>query len=275
MVFTIGSSPSSLMTIWGSWSKFSHVLMVDRDPSNPEMPAFLWESVSQPDDLVDVHTQSNIKKGVRLVLATERLIRGAQRDGKSSVVVGVVRLNMPVTGPTPPPAMRLAVYRAMSKLQGTEYPKPYENDVMNLVAVQYNALVGENLRDNSEYFCSELMAETYRMLRIIREDTNTSMISPKNLAEHLNAITCINGFSLGPHLCLYTLDIAGSIQPPPPPPPQVLIPHPPSLLPPPPLPPSVVTILTPISSSSAAAPSSRSVVLAASTVLPPSGRLEL
>lgn len=206
MIFTTGCAVGSLIYIWAGWSKFSHVMMVDRDPSNPTMPCFVWESVSHPDGLVDVHTGTSIKFGCRLVLAKEHLESAARRDKQSRILVGIVRLHMP-SRLGPPNDTRLKFYKALSALQPHEYHKAYERQKMNLIAVEYSKIVGENIRDNSEYFCSELVAETYRQLRVIKDETNSSMISPKNLSEHLNGVICINGFLLGPELYLYAVDI--------------------------------------------------------------------
>lgn len=207
LVFTSGTSLASQITMWGSWSRFSHVMMVDKDPLNDQMPHFLYESVSTGDGLIDVHTQSIYKKGVRLILARDKLINAAHHDNKKRIIVGLVRLNVPSNISQPSINIRHKLYKRLSELQSKEYYKCYERERQNLAAIEASKVLGENVRDNSEYFCSELIAETYRMLHIIRHDTNTSMIGPKHLGEHLNGVNCINNFSLGPELYLYALDI--------------------------------------------------------------------
>ncbi len=63
-----------------------------------------------------------------------------------------------------------------------EEPKSYEKKTRQLLLAAYDGPFGQNEEDTSSYFCSELVAETYKILGILKRNITSSEYVPKDFA---------------------------------------------------------------------------------------------
>ncbi len=67
----------------------------------------------------------------------------------------------------------------MDFMKGADW-KTYEKSTRQLILSTYDGIFGENEEDTSSYFCSELVAETYKILGLLPEDIISSEYTPKD-----------------------------------------------------------------------------------------------
>jgi hypothetical protein len=161
-------------------SKWSHVGMVLRLPDSKAV--FLWESttLSNLKDAIDGKT----KKGVQLVLLSERL-----RSYGGEVNVRHLE-NYQVTRKE---------YMKLMGLREQARNRPYEKDRLELIKAAYDGPLGHNEEDLSSLFCSELVAEAYQRLGLLREPPNglpSNEYTPKDFSDR-KGLVLEKGASLG------------------------------------------------------------------------------
>ena len=124
---------------WFSGSEWSHVGLVVRDYDD----VLLWESTTLA-TVADLDSGMP-RKGVQIVPLSARL---ESYDGDVAVRRAVQSLSVEQR-------CDLAVLRAAYK------GRPYEESLCELASAAYDGPFGENTRDVSSLFCSELVAEAF------------------------------------------------------------------------------------------------------------------
>lgn len=181
LVFTAGNTLGSTLIKWFTWSRWSHVAVVDRC-RGAEGGVWLWESVIKTDSLVDAKYLTRCKKGARLVDAAPRLAASPCSDGwPDSFAVGVMKLRAP-------PEMRALLAGRMQRYQDFAHPIGYERDRLNLMRTSLPGLLGENAYDPSQLFCSELVAETLKFMGVVDERYNSSMCRPDTFVDLYDSV---------------------------------------------------------------------------------------
>lgn len=161
--------------------RWSHVGMVFTKVIKVENPhgrgtteqklILLWESVSHPDECVDIVTNS-YKDGVRLVDLRKRLLKC------DSPYFGVVRLKIPTSH-------RAQIQHRFEDFYTREIWKPYEPNKMNLIRVALDCgAMGHNQQETTTYFCSKLVCETLKHMGVIPEETNSARVCPTDFWEY-------------------------------------------------------------------------------------------
>ena len=166
-------------------SKWSHVGMVLRLPDSKAV--FLWESTTLTTlkDAIDGKT----KRGVQLVLLSDRL----QRYSGEAAIRRLKNYKM-----TP------KKYRKLMKLREKLRNRPYEKDKIELIKAAYDGLLGHNEEDLSSLFCSELVAEAYQKLGLLKEPPlgqPSNEFTPKDFAEKRKLVLG-KGASLGKEIAI-------------------------------------------------------------------------
>jgi hypothetical protein len=161
-------------------SKWSHVGMVLRLPDSKAV--FLWESTTLSDlrDAIDKKT----KKGVQLVLLSDRL---RTYDGE----VKVRHLRNYQVGKRE--------YMKLMELREQVRNRPYEKDKLELIKAAYDGPLGHNEEDLSSLFCSELVAEAYQRMGLLKEPPKglpSNEYTPKDFSER-KGLVLEKGASLG------------------------------------------------------------------------------
>jgi hypothetical protein len=131
-------------------SKWSHVGMVLRLPNSKAV--FLWESttLSNLKDAIDGKT----KRGVQLVLLSDRL-----RNYKGKTSIRHIE-NFEVSE---------SDYLKLMKFREKVRNRPYEKDKLELIKSAYDGPFGDNEEDLSSIFCSELVAEAYQIIGLLKK----------------------------------------------------------------------------------------------------------
>jgi hypothetical protein len=131
-------------------SKWSHVGMVLRLPNSKAV--FLWESttLSNLKDAIDGKT----KRGVQLVLLSDRL---RNYEGKTSIR-HIENFEVSESD-----------YLKLMKFREKVRNRPYEKDKLELIKSAYDGPFGDNEEDLSSIFCSELVAEAYQTIGLLKK----------------------------------------------------------------------------------------------------------
>lgn len=151
LVLFSGSGPYSRVIQTATLSPWSHVGMVYCLP--PDC-VFLWEAVVTS-TWKDFFRGDGLKGGVRMQLLSDRL-----RDYRGCEVAVRRLLKFPRTP---------AVYQNLSTFRRATKQAPYERHVPELLKSVYDGPWGRNHEDLSDFFCSELVAETYQNLGLLDE----------------------------------------------------------------------------------------------------------
>lgn len=152
-------------------SKWSHVGMVLRLPDSKAV--FLWESttLSNLKDAID----GVAKRGVQLVLLSDRL-----RTYSGEVSVRHLE-NHEISNDE---------YMKLMRLREEVRNRPYEEDKIELIKAAYDGPFGRNEEDLSSLFCSELVAEAYQRVGLLRDENHGGLPSneytPKDFSDRKN-----------------------------------------------------------------------------------------
>lgn len=94
------------------------------------------------------------------------------------------------------------------KWMGDQVPKKYEQSVCQLLLAACPLKC--NYEDSSSYFCSELVAATYKFIGLLRQDTISSNYTPADLlskSESSGSLNLLDGFILsGDFICINRFD---------------------------------------------------------------------
>jgi hypothetical protein len=164
IVLFSGSGPYSRIIQAATHSRWSHVGMVYCLP--PDC-IFLWESVVTS-TWKDFFRGKGLKGGVRMSLLSDRL-----RDYRGCEVA-VRRLLKYPRGP--------ATYHNLALFRRAIKDAPYERHVPELLKSVYDGPWGRNHEDLSDFFCSELMAETYQNLGLLTEEQPSNEYTPADFS---------------------------------------------------------------------------------------------
>jgi hypothetical protein len=153
---------------WMSWSNFCHVGMIYRHNEADRSFIYVWESVKYGNGVTDVLTNTK-KCGVRLVdLYT--LLRH-----KPCFYIGVVKLHWPDS------LVKEAAMRRFAEFRSREHHKAYETNWWTLTRLVVDCFcIGRNSIDVAEFFCSELIAETYKYMGVLPPSFNSSDCMPND-----------------------------------------------------------------------------------------------
>lgn len=137
-------------------SDWSHVGMVLR--LEEWKMVLLWESTVR--GIKDIKSGS-VKNGVQLVALSERL---AGYNGEFAVRHLAVERTQ---------AMNQSLMDCRDKLKN----KLYEQNMLELIKAAYDGPYGENTEDLSSLFCSELVAEAYQAMGLLKEPAQNGKAS--------------------------------------------------------------------------------------------------
>lgn len=149
---------------WFTRSKWSHIGIVLNDKALDMV--LLMESTTLS-AIKDVDTGIN-RRGVMVVPLSERL---RMYDGDVCIrpltIPGMSCIDR---------SQRLSAFRR--EFCG----RPYEQDKWSLILAQYDGPFGQNIDDLSSLFCSELVAEAYMQIGLLRRTTPASEYTPANFS---------------------------------------------------------------------------------------------
>ena len=145
-------------------SHWSHVGMVVRLPSIQYVT--VWESTRKGTGLRDVN-DGEFKRGVQLVPLSDRVDR---YDGE----VAIRRL----TGA----GLDEGDFRRLWERRRDLSNRPYETDLLEMIKAAWDGPFGMNEEDLASIFCSELVAEAYQTLGLLREDVPSNEYVPSDFS---------------------------------------------------------------------------------------------
>jgi hypothetical protein len=211
LLFFSGSNLKSRVLKLVSWCEWTHVGMVDVCATTGRR--FLWESQSDVDNCVDVLTRSSKKTGPRLVELNERLSLYAANAGRSAPAqygdgARLLDVCMKKFWLLPTPAARVAFAEKVQEFQQQVSGRTFERSKGAMIRAQYSEFVGQPVQDTTQYFCSELVVDTYKYAGAVPADTNVSQHTPSGMVRDCTRTLPFNsGFALGPQRYEYTLVI--------------------------------------------------------------------
>ncbi len=170
-------------------SKWSHVGMVLQYTGLEAV--FLWES-TKPSG-VNEAIDGKAKRGVQLALLSDRLRDYVQNhDGQAAIRI---LKGYAVNGND---------YEKLMAFRQKVKNRPYEKDKIELIKAAYDGPFGQNEEDLSSLFCSELVAEAYQKLGLLKEPPQglpSNEFVPKDFAEKRGLVLERNA-SLGKEIAI-------------------------------------------------------------------------
>lgn len=168
LIVSNGHGISSGVIKFFSWSDWSHIGVVDRRDGL----LCLWESVRLADGAMDLLTESRTKSGLRLVSLRE-LARVHPCN-----YFGVIKLDWSQCSD---PSLQDRAIDALHRFQTLEHEKQYETSTFTLIRLAVDCcFLGRNSLDLNSFFCSELVAETYKAMGLLPRDFNSSDCLPSD-----------------------------------------------------------------------------------------------
>jgi len=165
-------------------SNYSHIGMIVRLRASLSATSsdvlYLWHAPSDkiervPDMLSD---PPRAKDGPQLI-SLRRLIHYLDHD----TVVTVRKVRLPDDHPWNTEDGAVAADSPLMQWMRVEHTKIYERDRVQLARSVYDGPFGANTADTSQYFCSELQAETYKQFRVMRTRLPSNEFVPMDFAD--------------------------------------------------------------------------------------------
>ena len=162
IVLFVGKSWTSWLIKFGTRGKWSHVGMVIKIPDYDIV--LLWESttLSKIKDIIS----GKARKGVQLVPLRDRL---STYRGEAAVRC--------LTGP-----ISIEDLCKLHTLRDEVRGRPYEQSKLQLLFAAFKRFCGFG-EDLSSLFCSELVAEAYQRMGMLREDIPSNSFNPNDFSE--------------------------------------------------------------------------------------------
>lgn len=179
--------------------EFTHIGMVlVRRTDRGEKVILLFESVSEPDDLIDYETGVT-KEGVRQVDLEWRL-----RDCESHYFA-VMKLRYPNR------ECQAAVQTRLEDFAKREAKKLYNHSKTDLCRVAFDCkVIGRASNSTKDYFCSQLVCKAMQVAGILdSEGVNPAMTGPNDYFQH--ELPFVNGISVDAIYYMPTLDHPSSL----------------------------------------------------------------
>jgi len=158
-----GNGPFSVAEEFVTNSVYSHIGTIYKDPKSKK--CYNWES-TMADDTIDVFTHDH-KTGPRLIPLWEGLTDYVDSGGNYVVYR---KLFTPSNGEgkesSPRRGYSSEKYRRMLKWMKSQSDKSYEEKLWELPAAYFKRTLYPRGSDDSSYFCSELIADTWKMAGI-------------------------------------------------------------------------------------------------------------
>lgn len=172
-------------------SKWSHVGMVYKfeSPLDPKGSIFCWESTTLS-NVEDAET-GKLTKGVQRVELSERI----EKCFSKGYEISVRPLSNPLTDEM---LIQLNSFRHM--VSG----RPYEKNIIELLKSAYDGFLGENQEDLSSLFCSELVAEAYQRMGLLKDKPGSNEYTPKDFSADRN-LSLELGYKLGNEIAITAL----------------------------------------------------------------------
>ena len=150
-------------------SKWSHVGMVYKldNPLDPKGSVFCWESTTLS-DIRDVDS-GKLTKGVQRV----ELSRRVERCFSSGYEISIRPLSKALTD-----NMILALNDFRHEISG----HPYEKNKIELLRSVYDGIFGNSREDLSSLFSSELLAEAYQRMGLLKDIPPSNEYTPKDFS---------------------------------------------------------------------------------------------
>jgi hypothetical protein len=209
VVFFSGISWTSYVTRVFTRSEWSHVAIVEYDRTKTEFK-FLWESVyhSEP-DIIDVYTNSPVKRGVRLVEAWNRIDSYGRHEKQQFFRIAVLKFSMDLqlVSEEDRAYLQAEIHNRLSQFQNREHPKNFESSPLNLVRAELSDIVGEAQGPVREYFCSQLVVATLQSMGVMDRTIEARSVTPAMLAQYPGRFPMRQGFRLGPELHIYKVSL--------------------------------------------------------------------
>ncbi len=180
-----GKGGTSTGIKWFTDCKWSHVGMLIRVPDWDTL--LIWEATTL-DNLKDVLTGA-AHRGVQLVSFSDRL---KSYDGEASIR----KLDVQRTA---------QMQNSLIELRAELKDRPYEQDKVELLKAAYDGPLGDNTKDLSSLFCSELIAETYQRMGLLPTGPDalpSNEYLPKDFSEEGERLALQGNASLGPEISL-------------------------------------------------------------------------
>jgi hypothetical protein len=92
-------------------------------------------------------------------------------------------------------------YNKLMVLKRSLENRPYEKNKIELIKAAYDGPMGDNDKNLSSLFCSELVAEAYQCLGLLSAEPPSNEYTPKDFAEEAN-LELLGGASLGKEIPL-------------------------------------------------------------------------
>jgi len=220
LLFLSGANLKSRVMSFGTWCEWTHVAMVDTCPTTGRR--FVWESQDGIDECIDVLTQSAQKTGPRLIYLPERLQLYARDSGvvaPSEYGTGCRTLDVAMKKLwfldheeknvwVSAQQTRQEFLSRLNRFQTSENWKSFEKSKFAMLRAQYGDFLGKNPQDTSQYFCSELVVETYKYAGALPSTTpivNCSDHTPASLCNGTRLLPFQPGFRLSQELYEYRI----------------------------------------------------------------------
>jgi len=180
-----GTGIQSFEAKCGTCSPFSHIGMIIRSShlnKNEQKgnKLFLWHAPAQTLPFAPDQLTNQIKDGPQLNKLYPALCRASgkiylrkiKKNGRSSSLMSNTSLGDPFES-------GLLAY--MKRAQ----PKSYEKNIKELILSAYDGPWGENEQNLTSYFCSELVAETYKVMGLLSSNEPSNEYVPSDFAKDI------------------------------------------------------------------------------------------
>ncbi len=179
VLFSSRGSDSDIIKVF-TGSPYSHVGMVVRLNPIPSgmrgSGVYLWHSPKTGRrELVDVlNSPPKRKRGPQLNDLADVL------NLYSEIPIDIRRIRIQPTSSHPWVSGSITPSDQLLEFMRTEHMKDYESSVMQLAKSSYDGPGGDNVEDTREYFCSELVAETFKQFNIMSTPQPSNEFYPGN-----------------------------------------------------------------------------------------------
>ena len=162
LIFMAGKTYSEKFVCWLSGCMFSHIGMIIRepDPVDGKDNVYIW----------DADIGQGVKRGPRIMLLKDKLARY-----KGHRKAAIIKLN----------SLRYISISDINKIVNEHISKDMDDGMYSyLTSDMPNSYINKITTSPNKIFCSELIADTYQKLALIKADKLPAYYTPKDFLDH-------------------------------------------------------------------------------------------